>query len=148
MTYIINETGKYRRIETLFTTPDGDQLDLYYKRNKDGDDGTLTDLGVAIDWIATMTVNDELIAAERQHLIETCLANKIAYQNGMFLIPIKYLDDLPEAVTRLGEALMEGLAEQDERLRATYNLHKEEKSEDFGEEEHLFAKDEDQLDEV
>lgn len=97
----------YLRIETGFLYPDGSNIDLFLKSAAQPglfDKLTLSDLGETSAWLLDVQVKPWL-SKKRQALLDDAIAiYGVSKQGGALQLDVERLDQLPDAIVRLGQA--------------------------------------------
>lgn len=95
----------YTRVRGPFLLPDGDTLDLYFK--KDGDRYTATDMADASAYLWHNSAREETLAPELESPIaEICKRHKVEFERGAVITSAATPNDLADAIFRVGLAAM------------------------------------------
>lgn len=89
---------------TGYLYPDGDNIDLFCKRN--GDVITVTDLGETNRWLRSQTLSPRRTPKQHALLQDACLTHGVEFYKGMLLARCRPGDSLAAVVTRVAQAAL------------------------------------------
>jgi Domain of unknown function DUF1828 len=92
----------YTRIRTPFLYPDGDVIDLFLKEGKEI--STLSDLGETLRWLRMQSLSERRSPKQKRLIEDICLTHGVELFRGMLMLRLRTLEELAQAVTRLGLA--------------------------------------------
>ena len=105
--FVCSEFKDFIRITTPFIYPDGDVIDIFYRKIDRG--FILTDLGETIRWLESQSVNG-MRNEKQKELIETiCLTHNLNIKRDMFIAKFNSNADASEiasSVLEIGQALI------------------------------------------
>ena len=105
--FVCSEFKDFIKITTPFIYPDGDVVDLFYRKTDRG--FILTDLGETIRWIESQSVNG-MRNEKQKELIETIrLTHNLEVKRDMFIVRVDSSADsikLASSILELGQALV------------------------------------------
>ena len=98
---------EYIRIETPFIYPDGDIIDLFYKKTSSRE--IITDLGGASNWVGLQSISESRTKKQEEQIEYVCKAHGVELEKGEFFINLNKANKpkkLVEAVFDLGQAII------------------------------------------
>jgi hypothetical protein len=105
--FICSEFKEFIKITTPFIYPDGDVIDIFYRRIEGG--FILTDLGETVRWLESQSVSG-MRNEKQKELIETiCLTHNLEVKRDMFIARFNSNTDnkkLASSVLEIGQALV------------------------------------------
>ena len=98
---------EYTRIETPFLYPDGDIIDLFYKKSTPYE--LITDLGGVCDWLGLQTIAKTRTDKQEQQIEYICDSYRVEFRKGEFFIDLNKGNEtrnLTEAIFDLSQAMI------------------------------------------
>jgi hypothetical protein len=103
--FFCTQQGDYQKIRTPFLYPDGDNIEIFCKQDKDVI--TVTDMSETVRWLRMQSVSSSGRTIKQRQLIEdTCVTHGVELYRGMILARCRPGDSLPEVITRVAQAAL------------------------------------------
>jgi hypothetical protein len=102
--YSCTEHGNILRVRTPFWYPDGGVVDVFLKQN--GETYTLSDLGEGSGWLRLQTLSGKRSPKQQRLSEDICLTLGVEFYKGQLMMRCKDINKLPEAIHRLGQAIV------------------------------------------
>ena len=102
--FVCSNVGGYERIRTPYLYPDGDNIDLFCRKQM----GTvsISDLGETTRWLRMQTSSPRR-SSRQSHLIDDiCLTHGVEFFKGMILARCRPEDDFAAVATRVAQAAL------------------------------------------
>lgn len=100
--FVCKPHGEYHRIQTPYLYPDGDNIDVFCKRQ--GDRIVVTDLGETTRWLRMQTISPRRSPKQQTLIQETCLNHGVEFYRGMLIARQRAGDQLSAVIFRLAQA--------------------------------------------
>jgi hypothetical protein len=102
--YECSDHGNLLRVRTPFWYPDGGIVDIFLKQN--GDSFTLSDLGESTGWLRLQTLSGKRSPKQDRLIQDVRLTLGVEFYKGQLMVRCKDISKLPEAIHRLGQAIV------------------------------------------
>ncbi len=96
--------GEYQRIRTPYLYPDGDNIDIFIK--KDGDIFIASDLGETTRWLRMQTISKKRSPKQQTLIEDACQTHGIEFFRGMLIVRCRKEDSLSSIVFRLTQTAL------------------------------------------
>jgi hypothetical protein len=94
--------GDYDRVRTPFLYPDGDNIDLFFKRSTEA--VTITDLGETTRWLRMQTLSPRRSPKQQALIEDACLTHGVELYRGMLMARVRPGEAIAPVITRVGQA--------------------------------------------
>lgn len=98
--------GRYLRIRTPFTYPDGDFIDLFCPNNSNDMVFNICDLGETTRWLRMQSATMKRSPRQNLMIADICDYSRVEFVNGMLVAHCDEASGFAEAVFRLGRTAM------------------------------------------
>lgn len=92
------------RVQTPFTLPDGDLVDVFVVER--GDEYVVTDFGDALGWLRNQSIRGKLSPRQRYLLQDICMTLGIELERGRLLLRVANFNEIADAVQRIGQSVV------------------------------------------
>ncbi len=94
----------YVRIQTPYTYPDGDVIELFYRDSPSGP--LLTDFGETLRWLSGQTVTERRTKRHNELIEDVCSTHRVKFDKGLLSIRVPKSEMMADAVMRLAQAAL------------------------------------------
>lgn len=104
--FACSEVGHFIRIRTPFMYPDGDYIDLFWKKAEGVDEGPsiFTDLGETVRWLRMQSTVLRRSIKHKKSIEDICMTHGVEFSKGMLIAHLKPGEDPSKTIIRLGQA--------------------------------------------
>ncbi len=103
--FVLERTEHGLRIRTPHVHPDGDAIDVYYRKNSAGGD-VVTDLGETVRWLRMQTPETKRSAQVTARIENIARSLGVEFHRGMLQSHVPRPEDAAQAVRRVTEAAL------------------------------------------
>ena len=102
--FTCSEHGDYTRIRTPYLYPDGDYIDLFYRRNDDT--MVVTDFAETMGWLWMQSGESRRSRKQIRRVEDACVTHRVELYRGMILAQPRTGETLGALVTRVAQAAL------------------------------------------
>ncbi len=97
--------GEYIRIRTPYLYPNGDNIDIFCKR-QEGDVVLVTELGETTRWLRMQTISPRKSPKQRALIADVCQTHGVEFYRGMLIARCRQNDKLSAVIMRVAQAAL------------------------------------------